>query len=169
MNMRNKIITIVLIIAIFSGFYFFYWVRRPEYALEQIVSSVIKKDTETFQRYFDIDSIYGSLFDKLASKSTVKKEEFIVKNKADALRFVDGTMTKEESEFSVCLREAMETNSLKEEQFKLIQEENGTYVAEILYVNLLHRWVCPIRIRMGQADDGRWKVIEILDFRLMRD
>lgn len=163
----KKIIALLLLIFAF-GFYFFYWVCRPAYAIEQIFSSVVKKDAVTFQRYFDSDSIYGALFDKLASKNSVKKVDFILKNKNDAIRFVEGNMSRTESEFLYRLREALETNSLKEEHIKFTYDEDGFCIAEAVYVNVLHRWICPVRVRMKKADDGRWKVINIMDFKLMQ-
>ena len=163
----KKIIGLIVTVSLL-GFYFFYWVCRPEYAIEQIFSSITSKDVVTFQRYFDADSIYGALFDKLSLKDKVNKDEFIEKNKNDALRFVENNLLREEGEFSYRFREALETNSIKEEQIKFTYDKDGTCIVDAVYVNLLHRWICPIRVRMAKSSDGRWKIINIMDFKLMQ-
>lgn len=47
------------------GLVYWYWTTTPTYALGQIVASIKNKDTETFERYVDIESIVYKAIDDL--------------------------------------------------------------------------------------------------------
>lgn len=67
-NMNKKIIlllSVICLIAAATGYYFLYFIKTPEYALNKIRQSVQQHDVGTFEKHVDLDSIYSKCFDDI--------------------------------------------------------------------------------------------------------
>ncbi|MDQ0203303.1 hypothetical protein [Pectinatus haikarae] len=68
---KNKILSgfrlcILLFIAVIlagSSFYYFYWLKTPQYTVGLIADAIKKHDIETFDKYVDTDSILNKAYD----------------------------------------------------------------------------------------------------------
>ncbi|TCS81888.1 hypothetical protein [Pectinatus cerevisiiphilus] len=69
---KNKILAgkrlyiFLFFIAVLAGsglFYYFYWMRTPQYAVKIVADAVSKHDTETFYKYVDVDSVLDGAYD----------------------------------------------------------------------------------------------------------
>lgn len=63
-GVKFGIIALVLFLAIGFGVYFCYWVQRPMYAAEQICIAVNTGDTMLFEKYVDLQNVYGKAYDQ---------------------------------------------------------------------------------------------------------
>ena len=66
--MNKKIVILVaalLAIAAALAFYFLYFIKTPEYAVNEIRESVQQHDVGKFQKHVDLDSIYSKCFDDI--------------------------------------------------------------------------------------------------------
>jgi hypothetical protein len=65
-QMRNKIIAAIIFICVMGGaWYFFYFVKTPEYSLNIIKESVEKHDIVKFKKHVDLDSSLSRGYDDL--------------------------------------------------------------------------------------------------------
>lgn len=66
--MNKKIIlllSVLCLIAATIAYYFLYFIKTPEYALNEVRESVKQHDAATFKRHVDLDSIYNKCFDDI--------------------------------------------------------------------------------------------------------
>ena len=64
----------LVLCALAFGFYRFYWMQRPMYAVTEIFTAVRKGDAITFTKFVDLDSVYGHVYDDTV-KFLVKQNE----------------------------------------------------------------------------------------------
>lgn len=72
---KPALISLMILILAAAAFYFGYWIRTPQYALQTVASSIQNHDTAKFSRYVDLDNLYDKLFDDcLAAEVKPNKE-----------------------------------------------------------------------------------------------
>ena len=71
--------SLIVLCALAFGFYRFYWMQRPMYAVTEIFTAVRKGDAVTFTKFVDLDSVYGHVYDDTV-KFLVKQNESSVNN-----------------------------------------------------------------------------------------
>ena len=114
----------VFLLAVFClvGFYvyFFYWVKRPMYALDMACSAVREKNPVKFEQYVDLDSVYGKAYDEYA---------LILANQVDVANPKKKLPKKLTSAFTVTLLKGFKgevVSSVKNLTLNNIAERNGT-------------------------------------------
>ena len=77
MSNKQKTIFLGLLIAILGAlaFYFFYWTKTPQYSITLIQQAVKNHNVDKFERYVDLDTLYGRAYDDFISKSVVPKND----------------------------------------------------------------------------------------------
>ena len=77
MSDNRKKVFLGLLIAILGAlaFYFFYWTKTPQYSITLIQQAVKNHNVDKFERYVDLDTLYGRAYDDFISKSVVPKND----------------------------------------------------------------------------------------------
>ena len=60
---RNIIIGALIVVLGALAFYFFYWIKTPQYSLNLIRDAVKSHNTEAFERHVDLDSLLNKGYD----------------------------------------------------------------------------------------------------------
>ena len=60
---KAGLLGLIIILLAACAFYFGYWIRTPQYALNVISKALSQHDAETFSQYVDLDNLYDKLFD----------------------------------------------------------------------------------------------------------
>lgn len=64
----QKIIALLAAVAVLaSGWYFFYWLKSPQYSIGIIADAVRQHDLKTFEKHVDMDALYGKAYDDIVA------------------------------------------------------------------------------------------------------
>lgn len=99
MNRINLIVCILVAVIIsISAFYFLYFKKTPSYTVGIIYQAIRTHDVDTFEYYFDLDSVLAKAFDEILTdqiKDVGEDEVSIVKNFAGLFKPVVVSTLKE--------------------------------------------------------------------------
>ena len=84
-------IAFILFVAIGFGVYFYYWIERPTYAAEQICIAVKGGNAALFEKYVDLQSVYGNAYDQY-SEILVEEQSKKIKDPKWLSRKLSGKM-----------------------------------------------------------------------------
>ena len=199
---RRRLFLIFLLFAAFLGtiiWYFLFYTRTPEYALNQAAAALEQHDAETFRRYVNIEVLSSRAYDDLTvdlfaydsaltPSTRVMFEKFYILIKPQlssgleqsALsRIEHGTWTLPEGadilkgrQLGIDFERFLERSQLRNTTLTGIGsiEHNGT--AATAEVNILEDYTqtpFTLQLAMEQAEDGHWQVSYIKNYRQYLD
>ena len=186
------VIVFLLLVAIGVGYYFYYWIRRPEYSMEIIRKALATGDINTFTRHVDLDSIYTRAFmDAAYAVDQKNPDEFsrtiaagLQKNRKDdtVKRFKEVTLSamqkKKEDHLDLVsygiLGKAIDIfcNNLEKENpailfagFKVIATSDENTDIRVVFYDVEKKKNIVMDFRMDKMNDGKWKISRILNLR----
>jgi hypothetical protein len=190
--MFNKKLGIGLIIVILGAlaFYFLYWTKTPQYSIALIQQAVKNHNVDRFEKYVDLDSVYGKAYDDFIAKSIESKSSSDASEKV-ASSLVSGFMNIFKPTIVTALKDAtlkeisgsqdLETSTKKQKgdikeglakvsyanknsELKNIsvisKESDVARVAITLFDKELNKNF-DIKVKMNKLDSGEWRVKEI--------
>ena len=192
---KNKkvlgLISVIVIILISCGFYFLYWIRRPEYSIDIIRKAVAMRDVNTFNRHVDLNAIYDKLFEDATYGVGDKADEFsrVIAtglNKKDRKKIVErfGKVTlssfekkQEEREdlhsFGVIGRavsivcDNFEANNpaYVYVRHQVISKKDNEAIVRFFFLDVEKRKNIVIDFLMKELSDGKWKIVNMMNIR----
>lgn len=189
MSNKQKTIFLGLLIAILGAlaFYFFYWTKTPQYSITLIQQAVKNHNVDKFERYVDLDTLYGRAYDDFISKSVVPKND----TEKMASTFATGIMQMFKPTVVSALKDAtlkeisgtqsIETSAKQQkgdvkEGIKIISDINKNTVIKNISVISKESEVANIgitlhdkelesdfvlKVKMNKLENGEWRVKEI--------
>ena len=157
-------LTIELIIAIacISG-YFFYYVKLPEYSLNEAKEAFYAGNVGEFERYVDVDA--------LVKDSLKEAERLIPRNQTDLRNMIKSgqmaTVLKMEIEERIKTGQWGKTEGVKNPLIQDFLQDAGLMTFSYHGVAYLHQGTDPLLTAVGEevvVHDNRTKIDKILDF-----
>lgn len=194
----KKVLSALLVIVMVcsaAGFYFLYWVKRPEYSIGMAHKAVATHNTALFERYVDLDTIYGRAFDDILEQAGGKdidvftmsiasglvkdqKESIVSRMKEDTLAAVAGTQTDFPDEKSmgvyrrgasmVCQNMTDVSPVMVYRGAQVVKKAEGYCDVKLLFADRGNNGKSfPVEMRMDRTSDGRWRFARVLNIRQM--
>ena len=188
--MKNKktlaLIAILVVALLGAAFYFFYWLRTPAYALNQVRLAVKEHNTTKFERYVDLDSVLGNAFEDIIKAESKINNDNLFSNpfalsilhmlkpsvvslmKQEALDRIATIPSKEEKVVDPvpdAMRRNMERHipldklSLKDMQ--LTKQEGGIAIATLVLHNEALNKDFLAKLLMQANDAGDWQIRKV--------
>lgn len=130
---NNKYILITaFLIVVGVAFYFFYWMRTPQYTFNQIRDAVQQHDLNKFEKHIDLNSIYSHAYNDLVYYSLGDPHEAnpfllsIIKSLQNAVVHTMVEQTREYVETGSLTNEKTSSNNNNTQQTNSLEPKNGS-------------------------------------------
>lgn len=181
----------LLIVICSISFYFFYWLRRPEYSIDIIRKAIAMQDVQTFSRHVDLKALYGKLFDDATYGSGNDADEFsrtiaMGLNKKDkekiVSRFENMTLSalqkkKEEREdlpsfgvigkavSLVCDTFEATNPAFVCNGFQVLSKKENEVIVRFSFIDIEKRKNIILDFLMKELPDKKWKIVNVMNIR----
>lgn len=195
LNLRKKISAVFVVICVLGGvssWYFLYFTKTPEYALNQVRQAVEKHDLVKFNQYVDLNSILSRGYDDLITAmlesdrtltpeikkvisgfSKIFKFPVVGTFKEGILRLVETgkweTQAKDESSLQgidteqLVAKTGFTSSSIKNVAYTKKEGKTAIVGITIAEKDLQKNFV--LEIKMRELEDGTWQVAELSNFK----
>ena len=182
-----------------SVWYFFFYIRTPEYALEQIQTAVANQDEETFRHYVNAELLSSRAYDDLTIDLFAYDSELTPKTKAMFEKFYimikpqlaegmenaalgrvrngnwtlpEGTDILKGRQLGIDFERFIERSQIRNTTLVSIGkvEHNGhSATAEVEVLEDYTQTPFTLQLSMEQAEDGHWQVAYIKNYKAYLD
>ena len=199
---RRQLSLVFLLLATIAGamvWYFFFYIRTPEYALEQIQTAITEQDGEKFQRYVNSELLASRAYDDLTvdlfaydseltpkSRSMFEKFYIIIKPQLStgledaALNRVssgswnlpDGTDILKGRQLGIDFERFIERSQVRNTtlvKIGKVEHMGHSATAEVEIKEDYTQTPFTLILAMEQAEDGHWQVAYIKNYKAYLD
>lgn len=175
-----------VIILCLSYFYFFIFIKTPEYSLRLVRESINKHDVQTFKKHVDLKLVYGNLFDNYISlELKANPNDSFTNNfvlgiaKIIKPAIVEELVTQTEKQIANIEKPAQENNdnnkivsdlnktddlkTLKIKNVSTVSKDKDSKIANLIIAvtDTQINQDFQLNIKMSELSDGTWQIIEI--------
>ena len=199
---RRQLSLVFLLLAAIAGamvWYFFFYIRTPEYALEQIQTAITEQDDEKFQRYVNSELLASRAYDDLTvdlfaydseltpkSRSMFEKFYIIIKPQlatglenaaltrvsSGSWNLPDGTDILKGRQLGIDFERFIERSQIRNTTFVKIgkvEHMGRSATAEVEIKEDYTQTPFTLILSMEQAEDGHWQVSYIKNYKAYLD
>ena len=199
---RRQLSLVFLLLAAIAGamvWYFFFYIRTPEYALEQIQTAITEQDGEKFQRYVNSELLASRAYDDLTvdlfaydseltpkSRSMFEKFYIIIKPQlatglenaaltrvsSGSWNLPDGTDILKGRQLGIDFERFLERSQVRNTTLVNVGkvEHNGhSATADVEIMEEYTQTPFTLQLAMEQAEDGHWQVAYIKNYKAYLD
>ena len=182
-GISNKVKGLILLLAlVIAGmcFYFFYWIKTPEYSMNMIVEAVEKHDVATFERHVDLEALLSKGYDdfvlynvadlkpeeikKAQVSSWAMKPTFIGATKNVLNQYVESgkpSLEAEKNRGAAILMKKMGLGATDYKGTGAVTKNGSDAVVEVKLLNSYYNKEFVLKVRMAQLGDGTWQIVGI--------
>ena len=177
----------IILVLLGLAYYFFYFIKTPSYAVNQIRLAVEQRDTVKFQQYVDLDSVLDKAFEDLLTAESKIYNDGVLDNpfalsvlhmlkptvvklmKEEALEHIAPSDKKSEKNVADPVSDAMRRNlerrshldKLTYKSLQLHQEAKDKATVNVIMNNDEINKEFAVNLNMVKNDAGQWQVKEI--------
>ena len=182
-NPLKALIAVLILAMAGTAFYFFYWVKTPDYSLKIVAESAAKHDMATFNRHVDVESLLSQGYDDFityqmigAKPEEVKRAKVVSLGLKPAIigeakkaisTYVESGVQKESADdpgkdqgVSILLKN-MGLGSSTYKGTGAVTKDGGNAIVEVKLLDSRYEKEFILKVKMTKLGDGTWQIVGI--------